>query len=157
MRAQQQHYADLTKTEIGDSQRMETMEQRKLQEFERRKALERERKKNKVAAHRKMCSRTIAKSYIENLKGSSIGYLKDVGYFTDQFRIEILEQNVLPWIFSQVENFVDEIDSSKDISDMFLSSNVDEEMIMHERTVNAERDRKKAVRKAIEDSHHEKL
>jgi hypothetical protein len=46
---------------------MEQMEQRKLQEFERKKALERERKKNKIAAHRKVCARTLAKSYMSNI------------------------------------------------------------------------------------------
>jgi hypothetical protein len=50
---------------------MEQMEQRKLQEFERKKALERERKKNKIAAHRKVCARTIAKSYMSNISKCS--------------------------------------------------------------------------------------
>jgi hypothetical protein len=50
---------------------MEQMEQRKLQEFERKKALERERKKNKIAAHRKVCARSIAKSYMSNISKCS--------------------------------------------------------------------------------------
>ena len=70
---------------------MEQLEARKLQEFERRKALERERKKNKIAAHRKICARTIAKGYMGNLKTSAVGYLSDVGYFTDTFKVDILE------------------------------------------------------------------
>ena len=67
------------------------MEGRKLQEFERRKALERERKKNKIAAHRKICSRFISKGYIGNLKSSAVNFLTDVGYFTDTFKVEVLE------------------------------------------------------------------
>ncbi len=70
---------------------MEQMEQRKLQEFERRKALERERKKNKIAAHRKICSRGLAKGYMGNLKTSAFSFLQDVGYFTDTFQVEVLE------------------------------------------------------------------
>jgi hypothetical protein len=72
MRQQQAHFGELSKTEATDAQRMEQMEQRKLQEFERRKALERERKKNKIAAHRKICSRGIAKGYISGLRGSAV-------------------------------------------------------------------------------------
>ncbi len=85
---------------------MEQLEQRKLQEFERRKALERERKKNKIAAHRKVCSRGIAKGYINSLRSSAVSYLQDVGYFTDTFKVEVLEQNVMPWLFGRVEGFV---------------------------------------------------
>ena len=54
---------------------MEQMEQRKLQEFERRKALERERKKNKIAAHRKIVSRTIGKGYMASITESAFSYL----------------------------------------------------------------------------------
>ena len=91
MRSQQQHFNDLDKTEMSDSQRMELMEQRKLQEFERRKALERDRKKNKIQAHRKICSRVLSKGYMSGLKNSAVQYLTDVGYFTNTFQVDVLE------------------------------------------------------------------
>ncbi len=69
---------------------MEQMEQRKLQEFERKKALERERKKNKIAAHRKVCARTLAKSYMSTIRSCSFQYLTDVGYFVDPFETTVL-------------------------------------------------------------------
>ena len=102
MTSQQHHFTDLTKTELSDAQRMEQMEQRKLQEFERRKALERERKKNKIAAHRKIVARNIAKSYMGSLTGSAYSYLKDVGYFVDSFKVDVLEGDVLPWLYRRV-------------------------------------------------------
>ena len=71
MKSQQQHFTELNKTELSDAQRMEQMEQRKLQEFERKKALERERKKNKIAAHRKVCARTLAKQYMSTVSKCS--------------------------------------------------------------------------------------
>jgi hypothetical protein len=89
---------------------MELMEQRKLQEFERRKALERDRKKNKIQAHRKICSRLLSKGYMSGLKNSAVQYLTDVGYFTNTFQVDVLEQNVLPWLFNRVEGFVSELD-----------------------------------------------
>ena len=114
---------------------MEQMEARRLQEFERRKALERDRKKNKIAAHRKICSRGIAKDYASGLRSSAIGYLTDVGYFTDTFKVDVLEQNVLPWLFNHVETFVEELNTLDGFSDVFLGTNVNECVGIHEETV----------------------
>jgi hypothetical protein len=108
------------------------MESRKLQEYERRKALERERKKNRVAAHRKICSRTVAKNFVDGMLGSAIGYLTDVGYFTDTFKVDVLEQNVLPWLFGRVEGFVEELDVLGDFGDIFVGANVNEYLTTHE-------------------------
>lgn len=137
---------------MSDASRMETMESRKLQEHERRKALEREKRKNKIAAHRKVCSRTISKSYINNLKSSAIGFLGDVGYFTDNFNVNVLEQNVLPWLLGHVEGFVDELDTLGQFSDVFVGSNLDECMTNHENTVRTEFLRKESVKNAIENA-----
>lgn len=68
-----------------EAQRMEQAELRKLQEFERRKQNEREKKKNKVAAHKKLVSRTIAKKYMVGMKDHSMKHLADVGFFTNKF------------------------------------------------------------------------
>jgi hypothetical protein len=133
------------------------MESRKLQEYERRKALERERKKNRIAAHRKICSRTVAKNFVDGMLGSAIGYLTDVGYFTDTFKVDVLEQNVLPWLFGRVEGFVEELDVLGDFGDVFVGANVNEYLTTHEQTVKAEYDRKESVRKAIEEAHRQKL
>lgn len=122
----------MTKTELSDAQRMEQMEQRKLQEFERRKALERERKKNKIAAHRKIVARNIAKSYMGSLTGSAYSYLKDVGYFVDSFKVDVLEGDVLPWLYRKVEDFVEEIEIAGDFSDVLVGANVDDEIKLHE-------------------------
>ena len=37
-------------------------------------------------------------------------YLFDVGYFSNKFRVEVLEQDVLPWLENKVEDFVKELD-----------------------------------------------
>lgn len=142
---------------MSDAQRMEQMETRKLQEFERRKALERERKKNKIAAHRKVCARSIAKSYMSSINKCAFSYLSDVGYFVDPFQVNVLEQNVLPWLYTQVETFLDDLTVQGDFSDVLVGSNVDSQMLIHEKTVQGERDRKEAVRRGIEEAHQRKL
>ncbi len=85
---------------------MEQAEQRKLQEFERRKQNEREKKKNKIAAHKKIVSRMIAKKYNFGMKENSYRYLTDTGFFTNKRQVEVLEQNVMPWLTKKVEKFV---------------------------------------------------
>jgi hypothetical protein len=62
-----------------------------LQEFERRKQNERDKKRNKVAAHKKIVSRTIAKKYMNGTKDNTYRYLSDVGFFTNRFQVEVLE------------------------------------------------------------------
>ena len=47
---------------------MEQAELRKRQEFERRKQTEREKKKNRVAAHRKVVARQLAKQYLQGAR-----------------------------------------------------------------------------------------
>jgi hypothetical protein len=91
MREQQKHFEDVKNAENLEAQRMEQAELRKKQEFERRKQIEREKKKNKVAAHRKVVARQIAKQYIKDMKGHSYRHLADTGFFTNRFQVEVIE------------------------------------------------------------------
>lgn len=79
---------------------------RKKQEFERRKQIERDKKKNKINAHRKIVARTIAKKYNQGIKDNSYKFLADVGFFTNKFKEQVLEQDVLPWLEGKVIDFV---------------------------------------------------
>lgn len=85
---------------------MEQAEVRKKQEFEKKKANEREKKKNKVAAHKKVVARIIAKKYNHGVRENAYKHLIDVGFFTNSFKNQVLEQNVLPWLESKVVSFV---------------------------------------------------
>ena len=69
------------------------------------------------------------------MRSSAIGFLTDVGYFTDTFKVEVLEQNVLPWLFSRVEGCVEELDSFGQFSDVFVEENVDDCIKQHDNTV----------------------
>ena len=74
-----------------EANRMEQAEIRKKQEFEKKKAHEREKKKNKVAAHKKVVSRMIAKKYNVGMKEQAYKHLADVGYFNNSFKNQVLE------------------------------------------------------------------
>ena len=92
--------------ETLETKRMEEAEMRKLQEFQKRKLLEREKKKNKIAAHKKIVARAVAKRYLHGAKENTYNYLADTGFFTKRFQVEVLELNVLPWLTKKVEKFV---------------------------------------------------
>lgn len=94
---------------------------------------------------------------MHSLTSSSYAYLKDVGYFVDNFKVDVLEGDVLPWLFGKVEELVEEIDVAVNFSDVLVGKNVDLEMKAHEDTVQAERDRRAAVQKAIEDAAAQKI
>lgn len=72
---------------------------------------------------------------MRSLTSSSYAYLKDVGYFVDNFKVDVLENDVLPWLFGKVEELVEEIDVAVNFSDVLVGKNVDLEMKAHENTV----------------------
>lgn len=71
--------------------------------------------------------------------------------------MNVLESNVLPWLFDKVETFVDELTVQGDFSDILVGANVNAELGEHERTVQAERDRKQAAKRAVEEAAARKL
>jgi hypothetical protein len=98
MREQQEHYNRMLTAEDTDMKRMENNEKKKLDDFEKMKTNMREKRKNKQLAHRKVVSRQVAKSYMAGLKEKAVSNLKDVGFFTDEFRTDVLDNDVVPWL-----------------------------------------------------------
>ena len=93
-------------------------------EFEKRKTVEKEKRRNKVKAHQLVVSRAIAKRYTKGMGENVKQYLCDVGYFTNRFKTEVLEQDVLPWLEGKVLSYVEELeklyDFPNDIVDDFI-------------------------------------
>lgn len=156
MREQQKHFDDVKTAEHLEAQRMEQAELRKKQEFERRKQNEREKKKNKIAAHRKIVSRQIAKQYSSGMKSLTYNHLATVGFFTNRFKVNVMEQEILPWLFGKVENFVHSIDVTGKFPDELVVTYFDEAEAVHRETVEAERQRKERVRLEREQQEKEK-
>ena len=80
-----------------------------------------------------------------------------MGYFVEPFQTNVLENNVLPWLYSTVESLVGEMQVQVDFSDVLVGSNVNQQLGIHEKTVQAERDRKEAVKRSIEEAAQKKL
>jgi hypothetical protein len=133
-----------------EAQRMEQAELRKKQEFERRKQNEREKKKNKIAAHRKIVARVIAKQLNNGMKDFTYSHLATVGFFTNRFKVNVMEQEILPWLFSNVQEFVHALDTTGKFPDELMMAYFDEAEATHKETVEQERKRKEWVRQERE-------
>lgn len=156
MREQQKHFDDVKTAEHLEAQRMEQAELRKKQEFERRKQNEREKKKNKIAAHKKIVSRQIAKLYSSGMKDLCYNHLATVGFFTHTFKLTVLEQEILPWLFTNVQEFVHSLDTTGKFPDELVMTYFDEAEAIHKETVEQERKRKERVRLEREQQEREK-
>lgn len=66
-------------------------------------------------------------------------YLFDVGYFSNKFRVEVLEQDVLPWLENKVEDFVKELDEFYQFPDTIVDEFAQEFRDDHRLTVEQER------------------
>jgi hypothetical protein len=65
-------------------------------------------------------SRVIAKKYNRNIKENSYKYLADVGFFTNKFKEQVLESEVLPWLEGKVIEFVKQLDFFGKFPDNFV-------------------------------------
>ena len=70
----------------------------------------REKKKNKLLAHRKIVTRVVAKDYLGGLRENVYQRLADVGFFTNNFRINVLDNDVVPWLHEKVFEFVQDLE-----------------------------------------------
>lgn len=52
----------------------------------------------------KIVSRQVAKQYTRDLKMNTVVFLRDVGFFGNKKK-QVMELEVLPWLFEQVETF----------------------------------------------------
>lgn len=64
--------------------------------------------------------------YNFRIKDFAYRHLADVGFFTNRFQVDILEQNVYPWLTKKVAKFVTQLDEVGRFPDEFVLSYFDE-------------------------------
>lgn len=106
MREQQDHYNRMLQAERSDIQRMEANESKRLADFEKMKSNMREKRKNKQLAHRKIVARQVAKQYLGGLRENVFKKLADRGFYTNSFKTEVLDQDVIPWLHDKAFEFL---------------------------------------------------
>ena len=146
MRSQQKQFTEIRNAELAEIQRMENAEIKKRQEFDKKMQSEKEKKKNRVFAHKKIVSRQIAKQYIRDAKSNTMRFLFDVGFFVDEFKTDVMEGDVLPWLEQQVISEVQKLEEYNKQPNEWIGSFIDDVHDEHKKTVQAEADRKLKVK-----------
>ena len=150
MKEQQDHYKRMLAAEVADIKRMEENEAKRLADFEKLKGNMREKKKNKQLAHRKVVARTIAKGYLANLRENTYKKLTDVGFYTNTFKIDVLDNDVVPWLHSKAFEFVQDLEIKNSMPTSLAQGYLKSEQDLHTQTVKAEVLRKQAVKEEQE-------
>ena len=140
MREQQEHYNRMLTAEDTDMKRMENNEKKKLDDFEKLKANMREKRKNKQLAHRKVVARQTSKNYLAGLREKAVANLTDVGFFTDEFRTDVLDNDVVPWLHEQAFEFLQDLTVQTAFSTNLVLDHLVSEENSHIATVKAKED-----------------
>ena len=70
-----------------------------MEAYSAKKNLERSRREAKKVAHKKVVSRVLGKKFMKDIKVNALTYLRDIGHFRDRFDQDVMEADVMPWIF----------------------------------------------------------
>lgn len=76
-------------------------------EISRRGVQQKARKAQRKAAHQKHVARVMAKKFLNNARFNSLSHLGDMGLLNSQLD-SALHEDVLPWLFNHVEEFIAE-------------------------------------------------
>ena len=128
---------NIQESENDEIKKMEELEEKKLQAYEAKKSLEKSRREAKKVSHQKVVSRVFAKQFNRDLKVNTFILLKDVGYFGDRFKEQVMEGDVIPWICDKAEVFVKDMDSYNTYPDTILSGYIEESNNAHVEKVKA--------------------
>jgi len=140
----------MTAAEVADNIRMETAETKRLADFEKQKNNMREKKKNKQLAHRKVVARTVSKDYLGRLRENVFKRLTDVGFYTDSFKVEVLDNDVVPWLHTRCFEFIQDLEVQESVPTAMAKTHLLSEEEEHMATVKAETERKKQVKEEKE-------
>jgi hypothetical protein len=132
--------------EVADNERMESSEAKRLADFEKQKNNMREKKKNKQLAHRKVVARTISKDYLSSLRENTFKRLTDVGFYTDSFKVEVLDNDVVPWLHTRCFEFIADLEVQESVPTILAKTYLLTEEEEHIATVKAETERKSQVK-----------
>jgi len=136
---------------------MEDNEIKRQKDFEKLKNQMKEKKKNRILAHKKVAAIVISKNYMARLKENTYGRLKSVGFYTDQFTVQVLDNDVVPWLHSKVFEFVQDLEVQESLPTRLAIDHLKTEQDIHIDTVKAETERKQRVREDEERILAEKM
>ena len=78
--------------------------------------------------------------------------LKDVGYFSDRFREQVLDGDVMPWIFTQTEKFYKDMSSYNAYPNTLIAGYLEDASATHVEKVKAHAQKLADIKKAAEEA-----
>ena len=107
-----------------------------MEAYEAKKKNEKSRRNAKKSAHEKIVCRSIAKSYLRDVKPDTFVFFKDINFFRDEFKEVTMHQEVLPWLMQKSEFFVKQIENLNRYPDILIAKNIDDASVNHLLKVN---------------------
>jgi len=83
MQKQQVNFMNMTENDNADIKKMEDQERKRLEAYEAKKNLEKSKRNAKKVAHEKLVCRTVAKSYLKDVKPNALVLLKDLAFISN--------------------------------------------------------------------------
>lgn len=152
MKRKQAQLENLNRLEQADIKRLEEEEAFRLKTHEAKKNLQKQKKASQKMAHEKMVSRTISKMYTKNLKSQTYEQLTDIGFFYNSFREVTLKTDVLPWLFQETENILQECTAKMTLPNEIAQTIVQSISQVHAQSIEAHNvHRNDAIKKAQEE------
>ena len=111
---------NLNKLEAADVKRLEEEEAFRLKTHEAKKNLQKQKRATQKLAHEKVVSRSISKNFLSRIKGNVYNNLADTGFFYNTFKQKTLETDVLPWLYGQTEEYLEELNSFDALPDELI-------------------------------------
>lgn len=136
---------------------MEQAEQQRLDAFTAKKALEKSKRDLKRRSHQQIVSRTLAKKFLRELKVQSFVDLRDVGYFGNKFKQEVLETNVMPWLYKETQNCIGALASQTSYPTTLINNYLETKAQRHTDKVKEYREMIKARRAAEKQAEEDKI
>ena len=152
MKRQQTNFVNIQEAEDEEIKKMEELEEKKLAAYEAKKSLEKSRREAKKVAHQKVASRALAKQFNRDLKVNTFILLKDVGYFSDRFKEQVMEGEVMPWLLDQTETFVKNMDSYNSYPNTLIAGYIEESSKNHVEKVKAHEKKLADAKKAADEA-----
>lgn len=152
MKRKQAQLENLNRLEQADIKRLEEEEAFRLKTHEAKKNLQKQKKASQKMAHEKMVSRTISKMYTKNLKSQTYEQLTDIGFFYNSFREVTLKTDVLPWLFQETEDILQECTAKMTLPNEIAQTIVQSISQVHAQSIEAHNVRRNdAIKKAQEE------
>ena len=108
-------------------------------------------------AHKKVVSRVLSKSFASTMKVSALSYLRDVGYFQNRFDQEVMQADVLPWLYERTDKNLTVLEGESGYTTSLIGNYVAENCTAHSKAVQAYADMIKARRAAEKQAEEDKI